>query len=685
MPIVNLFSYFSSLKLSSDQYSAISELQSFFNSQDKVFLLKGYAGTGKTTVLSGITKALKENNIEFHLLGPTGRAALVMQNKTQVEASTIHKLIYNFDNLVEDEKSDHFQAYYALNTNAHSEDTIYFVDEASMISNAYSENEFFICGTGFLLNDLMSFCSLNNSNRKIVFIGDPAQLPPVNMNFSPALNEETIASYNINFKQSVLSQVFRQETNSDILESATQIRTNIEEENFGTFQLQTGNNDLSIIDVADFKDSYLSLAKTSRDGIDGLIVIAHSNKQTLNYNFIIRKLRYNVPGNSTVRRKEKLLVTKNSYNGAYPIFNGTIITVQDVYDSVRVEKVRFTGKNGTSHEEEIRWRDISIHLDTMNGKITLETTIVENVLNEPSRSLSDKQQVAIYVDFKNRMRKAGIDPKSLHYKEKYRSDKYFNALRVKYGYAITCHKAQGGEWSSVIIDFDTFIGDKSKTYFRWAYTALTRAKSRVLAINPNIRNPISSISFRPIELLAKPISGNWFYPNPNSLDKAFLGWQLDRLKNLCDENNILLQCQELQYMQRFSFQRNEEECTIDLGYDINFFTSTIARNHNNEDFLTLCKKNVLSSKESSEFHYQGPLDHRKLLFDNISELVNTLNIHIINIKSLQWSEMYFLNTKAKCAVIDFYFDGSNAFGTAIPKSTLGPNDELLANLISKMS
>lgn len=684
MPL-NLLSYFTDLKLSEDQNKSITKLDSFFASTNKVFLLKGYAGTGKTTILSGLTKALKSNGIEFHLMAPTGRAALVMQNKTKIAASTIHKMIYNFENLVEDNNTDQFKAYYGLNTNPHSNNTIYFIDESSMISNIYSDNEFFLCGTGHLLDDLFSFCKLDQSNRKVVFIGDPAQLPPVNMSYSPALDEKTIEKFDVNYKQSILSYVFRQAATSSILESATHLRKSIENEDFGTFNLNTESEDLSIIANSSFESSYLSLAKTTLTGIDSLVVITHSNKQALNYNFLIRNMRYKLPGDCTVRNKEKLLVTKNSYGESLAIYNGSIITVKEVHDQVRVEKIRFTGKNGTSNEEEIVWRDLTIIVDTIDGTLELQRTIVENVLNEPSRSLSNSQQIAIYVDFKNRMRKKNITPRTEEYRRAYKTDKYLNALRVKYGYAITCHKSQGGEWESVIIDFETFIGDKTKAYYRWAYTALTRGKSKVLAINPNIRNPISSIQFNPIESLARNLKGNYFYPNPTNEAKAFLTWQLSRLNNLCNDKSINLSVEELQFLQRLTFTTNDDECTIDLRYSNDFFTSSVLRQSNNDDFYDVCNNLVDSSKQSTEYMYLGPDDHRKLLFEVVSEFCDSLDIYIINIKSSQWSELYYFKTKAECAVIEFYFNASMVFGTAIPKSTLGNKDDLLISLIGKMS
>ena len=682
---LNLLSYFTDLKLSVDQNNSITKLDSFFASNDKVFLLKGYAGTGKTTILSGLTKALKSHGIETYLMAPTGRAALVMQNKTKIAASTIHKLIYNLENLIEDNDTDQFKAYYGLNTNPHSNNAVYFIDESSMISNIYSDNEFFLCGTGYLLNDLFSFCKLDHSNRKIVFIGDPAQLPPVNMSYSPALDEKTIEKFDSNYKQSVLSYVFRQTATSSILESATHLRTSIEKEEFGTFDLHTESEDLSIIDTNTFESSYLTLAKTTLNGIDGLVVIAHSNKQALNYNFLIRKMRYKLPGDCTVRNKEKLLVTKNSYGESFAIFNGTIITVKEVHDEIRVEKIRFTGKNGTSNEEEIRWRDLTIIVDTIDGPLELQRTIIENVLNEPSRSLSNAQQIAIYVDFKNRMRNENIIPRTEEYRRAYKTDKYFNALRVKYGYAITCHKSQGGEWESVIIDFETFIGDKTKAYYRWAYTALTRAKSRVLAVNPNIRNPISSIQFNPIGSLTNNLRGNYFYPNPENNDQEFLNWQLSRLNNLCNDKSFILSVEEHQFLRRLTLTYKNDVCTIDLRYNSDFFTSLACRNSSSDDFFDICSSMIDLSRESTEFSYQGPDDHRKLLFEVVSELCDSLEIQIINIRSSQWSELYFFKTKAECAVIEFYFNAAMVFGNAIPKSTLGSQDELLVSLISKLS
>ena len=232
-------------KLTNDQTELVLELERFINSSSSVFLLKGYAGTGKTFMMKGLTDFFVNTNRSFKMAAPTGRAAKVISQKTKHKAYTIHKSIYSSKDLKEFKTKDEsgtetFKFYYELKNNEDPLNTVYIIDESSMLSNVYSEGEFFRFGSGYLLKDLLKFINIDNNDqdKKIIFIGDNAQLPPVNMNFSPALDSNYLKeNYNIYSSEFELTEVLRQNTNSGILHNATKLRQSLKSNLFNQIDI----------------------------------------------------------------------------------------------------------------------------------------------------------------------------------------------------------------------------------------------------------------------------------------------------------------------------------------------------------------------------------------------------------------------------------------------------------------
>jgi exodeoxyribonuclease-5 len=425
-----------------------------------VLLIKGYAGTGKTTVIAAMVKVLCELGINAVLTAPTGRAAKVLSQYSETEASTIHKAIYR------QKSAKDAMSQFVLGKNFNT-NTIFIVDEASMISDQ-AENVFF--GSGNLLLDLISYV-FNGRNCKLILSGDTAQLPPVGMSLSNAMSSGILSGYNLSVYECELKEVVRQSLHSGILSNATTIRNIIPQVkcDFPKIKVDKKVKDITRIQGSEVMEYIQEFY--SKYGLDQTMIICRSNRIANKYNEMIR--------NRILYREEELsagdylMVVKNNYHwleveGVDFIANG---------DIVKVKRVR-------KFEELYGYRFATIDL-VLPDYGDLEFTAKANIdtLRLETASFSGEDHLKLYnavaEDYITEKTKAKIA-------EKVREDPYFNALQIKYAYAVTCHKAQGGQWPVVFIDQSYFKEDMLNTdYLRWLYTAFTRATEHVVLVNFN--------------------------------------------------------------------------------------------------------------------------------------------------------------------------------------------------------
>ncbi len=278
---MNIFNHFRNLTLTHDQQKALEKLSLFLNSDEDVFILKGYAGSGKTTMLKGFVEYLKSIERKYQLMAPTGRATKVINQKTGIVATTIHKGIYSFEDLQEIEVKDQEQVssfiyYYTISNNPEVHNSVLIIDEASMISNTLNQGEFFRFGSGHLLNDIITYSGIKNpaNKTKIVFVGDPAQLPPIGMNFSPALDEEYLINETSLKTTSVeLKEVKRHDQDNGILKAATNIRRSLTSGYYNDFDLRDNGKDILNPTIGDFLNTYENCKDTK-------VIITYKNKTT---------------------------------------------------------------------------------------------------------------------------------------------------------------------------------------------------------------------------------------------------------------------------------------------------------------------------------------------------------------------------------------------------------------------
>lgn len=443
-----------------EQSEAISKWCDFLLSRDsdEVFLLTGYAGTGKTSLVGALVKTLALLKQQFVLLAPTGRAAKVFSLYAEHAAYTIHRRIYRQKSFGEQEK---FEANVNLRQN-----TLFIIDEASMIANEGLAGSMF--GTGRLLDDLVQFVYATPGCRMLL-VGDTAQLPPVGEELSPALEADALRGYGLHVSQANLTQVVRQVEDSGILWNATRLRQMITTDEVYAFpRLRVkGFPDIQTISGTDLIDALEQ--SYYHCGTDQTIVVSRSNKRANIFNNGIRGriLDYE----EELGSGDQVMIVKNNYakTGLEKIpflANGDVAVVR----RVRRERSLYG----------FRFADITLRFPDYDDA-ELESVVLLDTLQSEAPALTKAQQEqlfnAVWDDYPE------LTNKQERYK-KIKEDPYYNALQIKYSYAITCHKAQGGQWQHVYIDQGYITEDMlTPDYFRWLYTALTRATEKVYLIN----------------------------------------------------------------------------------------------------------------------------------------------------------------------------------------------------------
>ena len=426
---------------------------------DEVFVLKGYAGTGKTTIISTIVNHLAEANKKYVLLAPTGRAAKVIANYSNKPAFTIHKRIYF------PKKGSGGSVGFTLQPNKFT-NTIFIVDEASMISDAIPESKMY--ENGSLLDDLMWYV-YSGKNCKLLLIGDTAQLPPVNSELSPALDIDSLSVHYFKDVHHIeLDEVMRQEENSGILYNATELREVLKSAFADTFQFKLrGFKDIiRLVDGYDIQDAINHAY--SNYSIEDTAFIVRSNKRANQYNQQIRSRI--LSRDSELSSGDFMMVVKNNYfwldekSEAGFIANGDIIEILEIF---RIEELYG-----------FKFARVKIRMVDYPNQIPIETYLLLDTVESESPSLTYEQSNQLYQEV---MKDYEGEPQ---YKKflKVKNNPHFNALQVKFSYAITCHKSQGGQWNTVFIEQPYLPDGITKDYIRWLYTAITRAKDKLYLI-----------------------------------------------------------------------------------------------------------------------------------------------------------------------------------------------------------
>jgi len=715
---MSIFNHFKNLTLSPDQENALRKVEAFLNSPAKVFMLKGYAGSGKTTILKGLVEYLNSVEKDFVLMAPTGRAAKVIREKTGQEAFTIHKTIYSYEDMVEIEEGDSFYYYYKIRNNVDVANKVFIIDEASMISDAKSEGEFFRFGSNHLLSDLISYTRVGekNVNSKIIFVGDPCQLPPVSDNSSKAFDAAYLKEqFNLSSEEAEMREVKRQGGESGILKAAAKIRKSISWGFFNDFNLRTNGKDIYNPEYETFLDTWQNTASPK-------IIVASKNKTCLELNLQIRERRF---GNSDLPAQKSDIVIMGSNNYRKGIFNGEFAVINEVSNLVTQRTIALRGKNPVT----LTWRDIELVFpDAESSNKIVKGKILENFLYGDNY-LKPEETQALYVDFTSRHK--GLRPKTEEFKMAIMQDEYFNCLLIKYGYAVTCHKAQGGEWANVFIiwdndnasNFNCFSdkqrkeGKTNQDFFRWAYTAVTRASNILYSVNPPyftsyssmtiledvVINALNEISGQPVQLEVIDIDNDML----KQLEEFGL---LHEAIQLQDHFIKLRQAVRKQYIEIIGWEKKGYEVRYKFLRENSFVTGKTSINgqnefknsliilpaHSNDEILfkeveALWKKlpnvkinrntaETILTKIEFEFDQEEQFPFIRNLYDDLELLFSKTQIQIENLEHFNYKERYSSKRGMESAVIDFEYNQKGFFGRVIPISKMINSQSLLFDI-----
>lgn len=672
--------------LTNHQNTALSKIKNFLsNDSSQIFILKGYAGTGKTYLIKEIVNYLKSEFTNSHIAAPTGRASRMLKERTDLDATTIHKLIYNQSSIDigDDEETDDLLFNFVVkNNNQESINDVYIFDESSMISDRKSNDEEFLrFGSGRLLFDLLEFVGFNttvnipNLKRKIIFIGDPAQLPPIGNNFSFALSMEyLIDEYDLSVEEYTLKEVVRQSETSGVLSAASKIRDSIEKQEYNRFNI---NNDVKIInDGSQLKEAW---SKNLNDSI----FITYSNEQALKANIYIRN-NFITADEGEILPDEKLIVVANNYN--FGLMNGDFVNTVKICSPVE----HTIDLRGREKPIKLTFRETTIrYFGENNVALERDVLILDNLIWSEQRNLNRDELVALRVlaakilDVKfpsNVLKKTNPTRYKIEkdiYIDELKKSKYYNALQVKFGYAVTCHKAQGGEWDNVFVKFDGFNSTHNESFYRWAYTAITRAKENLYAMNPPSFSPWSNLESQAVtksevvEKLDEFVEESINIPNTITevIPKNIYLKVLSVIKN---EKIEIVESEEQSWKLRIIFKYEDELVHVDFNYNkkgkisVNIFQCLNAESN---EMLSKLFSNIsqVSSFEKRNIDDSFTDLFLKEFYLLMKESFSKTDIEIADIEHILYGEKYYFKNNTDFCKIVFNYDSKKSFSKTGPR------------------
>lgn len=674
------------MELTQQQNRVFERIKAFMDSDASVFILRGYAGTGKTTMVKVIADYLSQSR-DVKLMAPTGRAARVLARKTKREAVTIHKAIYEraciISKNVKDIAESEFKFVFPVHKNEHEGNFVAIVDEASMVCSRKIEHELFVFGTDNLMEDLLAFVR-PEFGGKVIFVGDPAQLPPVGENVSNALKAEYFLERGLKVFEEELTEVLRQKDDSIILKNAMMIRDLLKKEKRNCLVLEEKENDVETVSSGDFLNRFLEYRKQS-DRQDS-VVICYSNRAASRYNRDIRTFLYG--GDVPLRENDILLITHNNYRLGR--MNGEFVPVLGLGARTQQSAPVYAQVGGERKRIVVTINFVQVTVPDGNN-VPMQCMLIEDLLTSEKATISIDENRALYINFC--MRNPHLKQGTEEFAEKLMSDEFYNAIRAKYGYAVTGHKCQGGEWGKVFVDFTDRTG-LSDDSLRWAYTAITRAKKTLFVTNLPHITPFKKFRIEPIQKCKNMdaecrIIGD-VEPTPfHGLDaENYLKAKYHCIKyNMEGTPYSILRVTSLPYREIYQIQTPNGVDCFDIYYKGGgvFNPATpVSRNEHTQLILML-----LNSERAIPFVFSyTPSDemHEKL-YNMIRSACDGLCIQITNVveKRKNYYVTYYMRTSDTFSYIRVYIDNDGFVTYAKPMSMLGSDDSELVALINEIS
>lgn len=670
------------MELTNQQNKVFEQIKAFLNSDASVFILRGYAGTGKTTMVKVIADYIEQTR-QLAMMAPTGRAARVLAMKTGHTATTIHKAIYSKAHVepkkVKDIAESEFKFVFSINNSENGGNIVAIVDEASMVCSRKIEHELFMFGTDNLMEDLLTFVR-PNFGGKVIFVGDPAQLPPVGESVSNALRAEYFKEKGLKVIEAELTEVLRQKDDSVILKNAMMIRDLLKKDKRNQLVFEEQKDDVETVPSEQFLDKYLNYRKES--GRHDSVIICYSNKSANRYNRDIRKSLYG--GDVPLQENDILLITQNNYR--LDRMNGEFVPVLSIGERRQQSAPVYVQIGGKKERIVITLNFIEVTVPNGDGN-PMPCMLLEDLLTSDTATISIDENRALYINFC--MRNPNLKQGTESFAEALLNDKYYNAIRAKYGYAVTGHKCQGGEWGKVFVDYTgrTGLDDDS---LRWAYTATTRAQKTLYVTNLPHITLFSKFRIEPIQK-CKNIAPecrilNEVPPTPFHTKNVANGV---RAKYHCIAKNMeytpyrIISVQSRPYLEIYNIQTPDGVDRYDLFYKAgDIFQPAKAASPNQHTPLI---EIMLNDEQGMSYKYNYiPSDesHSKLL-DLIRSACDTISVQITNVveHAEDFSTTYYMRTSGTFSYIKVYVNSNGFITYAKPMSLKGKDDGELSEII----
>lgn len=671
--------------LTTQQQQVLESIKNFMNSDASVFILRGYAGTGKTTMVKHIADYISQSK-RVALMAPTGRAARVLANKTGFDATTIHKAIYMSAGFVVKTVKDVAESEFKLHFPIGETDgnLVAIVDEASMLCSMTVEQELYQFGTDNLMDDLLTFVS-PSFGGKVIFVGDPAQLPPVGESVSQALNADFFINKGMKVMQAELREVLRQTGDSVILKNAMQIRNLLESEIRNRLIFDEKEGDVVSLPAHELLDRYMHERKAS--GKNDCVVICYSNRSASEYNKFIRQELYG-EANPELREGDVLMVVQNNYK--LDRMNGEFVPVLSVGVKIKHTTPVYVQEGGQRVRKTITLEFQNIEVTDSSGT-PQHCLVLRDLLYNDASSLEIDEHRALYIDFC--MRNPHLKQGTAEFKDAIMEDEYYNCLKAKFGYAVTGHKCQGGEWAKVFVDYSGRTG-LNDDCLRWAYTATTRAQKTLFVTNLPHITPFSKFRIENVRQCSRineecrVLGEVEKSPYHDASAPDYL-----HAKCRCIMQNMEWTPYSIDGVVSRPYQEMYNIKTPDgiERYDIRYrkggiFTKAVPQSpskHNEQVCLMLDNERMMPLV----FDYVPSDSIHEKLYNLIRSACDGLSIQITNVVEHResYNVVYYFRTSDTMSCITIYIDASGLVTYAQPMSLLGQMDEELMLLVESIT
>lgn len=670
------------MELTKQQNEVFKKIKAFMESDASVFILRGYAGTGKTTMVKVVADNITQSR-NMYLMAPTGRAARVLSQKTKRMATTIHKAIYEGTCLVSKVTKDiaetEFKLFFPISESKQDGKNVVIVDEASMLCSRKIKHELYKFGSDNLMEDLLTFIR-PGFGGKVIFVGDPAQLPPVGESVSNALRAEYFQKQGLKVMEAELTEVLRQKNDSIILKNAMMIRDLLKKDKRNSLVFEEKKDDVETISANCFLEKYLDYRKKS-DKNDS-VVICFSNKSASRYNRAIRTDLYgkDVP----VRENDVLMIIQNNYNLGR--MNGEFVPVLSVGERTQQSAPVYVQVGGVKQRKIITLNFVQVTVTNGLGNPCL-CMLLEDLLNSDKPELSIDETRALYINFC--MRHPELKQGTQQFSLVLMQDAYYNAIRAKYGYAVTGHKCQGGEWGKVFVDYTGRTGLDNDS-LRWAYTATTRAQKTLYVANLPHITPFSKFRIDPIQKCNRIDPEcrilNEVGPTPfhdDNVDNAIRAKYHCIVKNMEFSPYSVVSVLSNPYLETYNIQTPDGVDRYDLYYKTGPVFQPVKAVVPNSHSVFIAMLMDDEHGMSYKFDYIPSDESYSQLYNLIRSACDTLGIQITNVVEHKedYNVVYYMRTSSTFSYIKVYVNAEGFITYAKPMSLKGTEDRDLCSIV----